>query len=167
MTILLPLLAFLFVSLLAYAAYIALSPSLAGNVERRLAEIGGSAPAAVEPPTWERMASTFKRMGRVAPQSPSEMGKLQRRLVAAGYRNNEALIVFLGVRVATAAVLFAALATPIIVRPNVVLAFGAAALIYLIAEELLVENVQAEDSIFSTVTLFSGFLALLILKLLE
>src|SRR5687767_2516457 len=49
----------------------------------------------------------------------------------------------------------------------VVLAFGAAALIYLIAEELLVENVQAEESLFSTVTLFAGFLALLILKLLE
>ena len=49
----------------------------------------------------------------------------------------------------------------------IVLAFGAAALIYLIAEELLVENVEAEDSIVSTVTLFSGFLALLILKLLE
>lgn len=47
------------------------------------------------------------------------------------------------------------------------LAFGAAALIYLVAEELLVENVEAEHSIFSTVTLFSGFLALLILKLLE
>jgi zinc transporter, ZIP family len=49
----------------------------------------------------------------------------------------------------------------------VVLSLGAAALIYLIAEELLVENVQAEESLFSTVTLFSGFLALLILKLLE
>jgi zinc transporter, ZIP family len=49
----------------------------------------------------------------------------------------------------------------------IVLSFGAAALIYLIAEELLVENVQAEESIFSTVTLFSGFLALLILKLME
>jgi ZIP family zinc transporter len=49
----------------------------------------------------------------------------------------------------------------------VVLSFGAAALIYLIAEELLVENVQAEESLFSTATLFSGFLALLILKLLE
>jgi ZIP family zinc transporter len=49
----------------------------------------------------------------------------------------------------------------------VVLSFGAAALIYLIAEELLVENIEAEESIFSTVTLFSGFLALLILKLLE
>jgi ZIP family zinc transporter len=49
----------------------------------------------------------------------------------------------------------------------VVLSFGGAALIYLIAEELLVENVQAEESLFSTVTLFSGFLALLILKMLE
>ena len=137
MTILLPLLAFLFVSLLAYAAYIALSPSLAGNVERRLAEIGGSAPVPVETPTWERMAATFKRMGRVAPQSPSEMGKLQRRLVSAGYRNNEALIIFLGVRVATAAVLFAVLATPIFVRPNIVLAFGAAGLGYLLPNIVL------------------------------
>lgn len=49
----------------------------------------------------------------------------------------------------------------------IVLAFGAAALIYLVAEELLVENVQAEESIVSTMTLFSGFLALLVLKLLQ
>ena len=49
----------------------------------------------------------------------------------------------------------------------VLLSFGAAALIYLIAEELLVENIEAEESVFSTVTLFSGFLALLILKLWE
>jgi zinc transporter, ZIP family len=49
----------------------------------------------------------------------------------------------------------------------IVLAFGAAALIYLIAEELLVENVEAEESIVSTVTLFGGFLALLVLKMLE
>jgi ZIP family zinc transporter len=47
----------------------------------------------------------------------------------------------------------------------VVLAFGAAALIYLIAEELLVESIQAEASLFSTAMLFSGFLVLLALKL--
>jgi len=47
----------------------------------------------------------------------------------------------------------------------VVLAFGAAALIYLIAEELLVESIQAEESLFSTAMLFSGFLVLLALKL--
>lgn len=47
----------------------------------------------------------------------------------------------------------------------VILAFGAAALIYLVAEELLVENVQAEESIFPTAMLFAGFLALVLLKL--
>src|SRR5574339_140208 len=109
--------AFLFVSLLAYAAYIAFAPSLAGHVERRLAEIGGST-MPVETPSWEKLSATFKRMGRVAPQSPSEMGKLQRRLVAAGFRNNEALVVFLGIRVAVAAVMFALLATPLVFRPN-------------------------------------------------
>lgn len=43
----------------------------------------------------------------------------------------------------------------------IVLAFGAAALIYLIAEELLVESIQAEKSLFSTAMLFSGFGVLL------
>ena len=47
----------------------------------------------------------------------------------------------------------------------IVLSFGAAALIYLIAEELLVEAVEAEESLFSTATLFSGFLVLLAIKL--
>jgi ZIP family zinc transporter len=49
----------------------------------------------------------------------------------------------------------------------VVLSFGAAALIYRIAEELLVETIQAEESIFSTVMLFSGFLVLIVLKLFQ
>lgn len=47
----------------------------------------------------------------------------------------------------------------------VFLAFGAAALIYLVAEELLVESIQAEESLFSTAMLFAGFAALLALKL--
>ena len=48
----------------------------------------------------------------------------------------------------------------------IVLSFGAAALIYLIAEELLVEAIEAEESLFSTATLFAGFLVLLAIKLL-
>ena len=46
----------------------------------------------------------------------------------------------------------------------IVLSFGAAALIYLIAEELLVEAIEAEESLFSTATLFAGFLVLLAIK---
>lgn len=49
----------------------------------------------------------------------------------------------------------------------IMLSFGAAALIYLIAEELLVESIQAEESLFSTAMLFTGFLALLAIKLLS
>ena len=48
----------------------------------------------------------------------------------------------------------------------IVLSFGAAVLIYLIAEELLVETIEAEKSLFPTATLFAGFVALLALKLL-
>jgi zinc transporter, ZIP family len=48
----------------------------------------------------------------------------------------------------------------------VVLAFGAAALIYLIAEELLVESIEAEETLLVTATLFAGFAGLLALKLL-
>ena len=48
----------------------------------------------------------------------------------------------------------------------VVLSFGAAALIYLIAEELLVESIQAEENLFSTATLFAGFLAIFTFDLL-
>jgi zinc transporter, ZIP family len=49
----------------------------------------------------------------------------------------------------------------------IVLSFGAAALIYLIAEELLVETIQAEDSLISTSTLFGGFLLLLAFKMMS
>lgn len=50
---------------------------------------------------------------------------------------------------------------------SIVLAFGAAALIYLVAEELLVEAVEAEESLFSTAMLFAGFLFVLGVKMLR
>ena len=71
------------------------------------------------------------------------------------------------VRVRSAIQHFAAGAVLAAVATNVIPEVERAALIYLIAEELLVENVQAEESIYSTISLFIGFLALLILKLLE
>ena len=49
----------------------------------------------------------------------------------------------------------------------VFLAFGAAALIYLIAEELLVEAIEAEESLFSTTLLFAGFLCVFAVRLLS
>ena len=65
-----------------------------------------------------------------------------------------------------AALAFVSLRTASETTVAVCLAFGAAALLYLIAEELLVESIQAEESLFSTAMLFAGFAALLALKLL-
>ena len=48
---------------------------------------------------------------------------------------------------------------------SIVLSFGAAALIYLVAEELLVESIEAEETLFSTAMLFAGFLVVLAIKL--
>lgn len=46
-----------------------------------------------------------------------------------------------------------------------VLAFGVAALLYLVTEELLVEAHETEDTPFATATFFLGFLALLLLEM--
>ena len=50
----------------------------------------------------------LKRIGEKAPRSPKEMGNLRLRLVQAGYRRDEALTIFFGIRVAFALGLFAA-----------------------------------------------------------
>ena len=47
------------------------------------------------------------RIGRAAPKSTSEMGKLRGKLVSAGYRAEEALILFVGIRVGCALAFFA------------------------------------------------------------
>ena len=92
---LLPVLGFLFVSLLVAAAALALSPGEAATIERRLGEVAGPrATPVAEHPTCDRVMDTLKRLGNAAPRSASEMGKLQRKLVNAGYRSNEAIAVF-------------------------------------------------------------------------
>ena len=73
--ILLPVMAFVFVALLAYAAYIAFAPSLGGHVER-----GSPRSAGARCPSRRRRGNavgTFKRMGAWR-RSALEMGKLQR-----------------------------------------------------------------------------------------
>ena len=134
MTLLLPLLAFLFMSLLVTAAAMALSPGAAAAIQRRLGEIRGThANAVSEPAPYERMVvNTLKRIGRYAPQSPADMGRLRQRLVTAGYRRTEALPIFIGIRLGCAVACFALGVTPLLGRPNVLLALGAAALGYLL-----------------------------------
>jgi hypothetical protein len=138
-TLLLPLLAFLFASLLIAAGAMALSPAV-GTIERRLGEVltGDHVKQTdAEQPYSRAVIDTLKRIGRAAPQSPSEMGKLQRKLTAAGYRSYEAVAVFYGIRLGCALIAFALLATPIIVHPNIALALAGCGLGYLLPSMVL------------------------------
>ena len=129
MTILLPLLAFAFVSLLVTAGAMAFSPGSAAVIERRLGEIGGRAVGVPrDRARFDRTVDTLKRIGNAIPRSPSEMGKLQLRLVHAGFRRQDAVAIFLGIRAGVALVCFALMATPTFVRPNILVAIGAAAI---------------------------------------
>ena len=138
MTILLPLLAFVFVSLLIAGAYMVLSPT-SSAIERRLGEVTGTPlKGALDSFVYEKkVVDTLKRIGNIAPKSSGEMGKLQKSLVVAGFRGNEALPIFFGMRLGCALLFFALVATPIIVRPNLLLALGACGLGYLLPSMVL------------------------------
>jgi tight adherence protein C len=133
MTLLLPLLAFAFASLTVAAAALALAPGGTTAIEQRLGELTGAPekPLEVDRGYERAIVAALKRMGAVAPKSVSEMGKLQQKLVYAGYRNREALIVFFGIRLAAAIGVFFILATPVLFRPNVMMALAGAAMGYL------------------------------------
>src|SRR5207244_1107433 len=130
----LPLLAFLCVTLLIAGTAIALAPGDAATIERRLSEVTNAPDGPVKSDsTYGRaVVGALKRLGHAAPKSPSEMGKLQQRLVTAGYRSREALIVFVGIRVALALLCFAIFASPIVTRPNLLAGLTACGLGYLL-----------------------------------
>ena len=138
--ILLPILAFVFGSLLVAAAAMALAPSGASALERRLDEVTG---AGVKPTEAEdrgygkAIVDGFRRLGAVAPKQQSEVGKLQRRLIAAGYRSNEALVVFYGIRLGVAFAVFVIMSTPLLWRPNLLFAILGALLGYVLPAMVL------------------------------
>jgi tight adherence protein C len=122
---LLPLLAFIFGSVIIAAAAMALLPNRAAAIDRRLEELATGRGGAEElKPRFQRLLGLAKRIGEKVPRSPKEMGSLRLRLVQAGYRRDEALTVFFGVRVIFALTLFAIFSTSIIARPNLTLALG-------------------------------------------
>ena len=147
MTLLLPILAFLTVSLLIAAAAMTMSRGSAATIERRLGELTSAPMAVAGAPSYNSaMLRTLTRVGRAAPKSTSELSKLQQRLVTAGYRRSEALPVFFGIRLACAMVAFGLAANPLIGRPNVVLALGVAALGYLLPSMVLARVGSASRS---------------------
>jgi tight adherence protein C len=132
-TLLLPLLAFLFVALLVAGAAMMLAPAGGGIIQRRLGELRAMPGMPVEAPSAysETMVKSLKKLGKYAPAANREVGKIRGRLVSAGYRGSEAMAVFMGIRLGFSLLLFLAMSLPILVRPNVLIALGAAAIGYM------------------------------------
>jgi tight adherence protein C len=130
-TIILPLLAFAFVSLLVTAGALALTPGHAAVIRRRLGEVSGK-PVRSGSENIDRVVDTLKRIGNAVPKSPSEMSKLQLRLVHAGFRRKDAIVLFLGIRAGCALAVFAVMAAPFLFRTNIPMALGGAGLGYLL-----------------------------------
>jgi tight adherence protein C len=132
-TLLLPLLAFLFASLLVAGGALYYFGRQSVAIEQRLGEVTGSAMKTSVDSGYEKMVvDSLKRLGNIAPKSIGEMSKMQKRLVAAGYRRNEALLIFAGIRVGVALLTFVVLSTPLIVRPNLGTALVGAVIAYLV-----------------------------------
>ena len=132
MILLLCLLAFAFAALLVTAGAMALAGGPT-TIERRLSDLTG---ARMRPDLdhggYERVVESLKRVGNALPRSPSEMGKLQQKLVRAGYRRHEAVAVFFGIRLGVAVLFFAVFASPLLVRPNLGFALAGSGLGYLL-----------------------------------
>jgi tight adherence protein C len=111
--------------MLVAAAAMLLMPGRAVAIDRRISELtSGRELDEPEPRSSKALVDFVKRIGERAPKSARELGSLRLRLVQAGYRREEALTIFFGIRVFFALALFALFSTPFVVRPNIGLALG-------------------------------------------
>jgi tight adherence protein C len=131
-TMLLPLLAFVFGTAIVAAAAYAFMPARAVAIDRRLEELMDGRETEEEKPRFQGFVAAMKRLGEKAPKSPRELGSLRLRLVQAGYRREEALTIFFGIRIAFALGLFALFASSILAKPNLALALGGLGLGYIL-----------------------------------
>jgi tight adherence protein C len=146
MTLLLPILAFAFGSLLVAAVALALAPSPAPTIEQRLGEVIDTSDRRVETGGLVKsLVGACKRLGTVAPRSASETGKLQQRLIEAGYRSPESLVVFYGVRVGLALAVFATFSFGLFTRPNLPIALAGAGLGYVLPGMALARMAKARQ----------------------
>jgi tight adherence protein C len=134
----LPFLAFVFGTALVGGAALLFMPKREEAIDRRLHELMSDRED-VEPakPRWQALIGVFKRIGDKVPRSPKEMGTLRLRLVQAGYRRDEALTIFFGIRVLFAVVLFLLLSSSLIIRPNTLVALGGLCMGYLLPGMIL------------------------------
>ena len=131
MATMMPVFAFFFgTALVAVGAYL-LMPTQATAIDRRLDELS-LAPTEERKPRFQSLIGMLKRIGERAPKSTKELGNLRLRLVQAGFRRDEALTIFFGIRVAFALTLFSLFASSILARPNIAMALGGLGLGYIL-----------------------------------
>ena len=75
-------------------------------------------------PRLDKLMGFVKRVGEKAPRTTKELGSLKLRLVQAGYRRDEAMTIFFGIRIVFALALFALFAGSVFMKPNITLALG-------------------------------------------
>jgi tight adherence protein C len=127
----LPMLAFVLGSAIVGAVAYALTPTRAAEIEARIDEL--TLPTDEErKPRFQSISGALRRLGERAPKSAKEMGTLRLRLVQAGYRRDDAMTVFFGIRVAFALALFAIFSMGLVARPNIMLALGALGVGYIL-----------------------------------
>jgi len=114
-------------------------------IERRLQEVTESYGRDISAPKESQLKAVLKRLGARVPQSPKEMGKLRLRLTQAGYRNPEAITIFFGARIVFAIMAFLFCATPIVIRPNVMLGLGGSVLGYVLPGIVLARRAKARQ----------------------
>ena len=129
---LLPFLAFVFGTALVGGAALLLMPRRTLAIDRRLQELTLTPQDEPAPPRMQRMVNVMKRIGEKVPRSPKEMGTLRLRLVQAGFRREEAVTIFFGIRVLFAVVLFLFLSSNFLARPNTMMALGGLGLGYIL-----------------------------------
>ena len=132
--LLIPVLGFIFITLLITAGAMALAPSGAGTLERRLEEVSRLARQAHRERRnqGQSFLSGLKRLGGRGAAVRQGNGQAAE---AAGQRRLpqlEALPIFFGIRVGLALVMFALCATPILMTPNFVMALGACGVGYML-----------------------------------
>jgi tight adherence protein C len=136
MSTMLPLFAFFFGTALVGALAYVLMPSSATAIDRRVEELTFTREVE-EGPRFKSIVGALKRLGERAPKSAKELGSLRLRLVQAGYRRDEALTIFFGIRIAFALGLFAFFSTGFLARPNLTMALGGLGLGYILPGMLL------------------------------
>jgi tight adherence protein C len=128
----LPILAFLFGTALVGGAAMLLMPRRQALIDQRLEELMAPRDSEEQKPRLQSLIKVFKRIGEKAPKSAKELGQLRLRLVQAGYRRQEALTIFFGIRVFFALGLFSLFSTSILMRPNTMVALGGLAIGYIL-----------------------------------